>query len=38
MSSKNNKKIKKRLQNIYGKGCFFERCDAAARIEAMGRD
>ncbi|MGN0992956.1 MAG: HNH endonuclease [Bacilli bacterium] len=31
-----NQKMKRKLQTIYGKGCFFERAHIAERIEAMG--
>ena len=36
MSSNKNKKMRRKLENIYGKGCFFERARIAERIEAMG--
>lgn len=34
--SKKNQSLKRKLQSIYGKGCFFERAHVAERIEAMG--
>lgn len=34
--SKKNQSLKRKLQSIYGKGCFFERARVAERIEAMG--
>lgn len=36
MSSK-NKKMRKRLAELCGEGCFFERANVAQRIEQMGR-
>lgn len=34
--SSDNKKIRKRLEQTYGKGCFFARAKCAERIEKMG--
>lgn len=34
--TKKNKKIRKELERIYGKGCFFDRAKVAERIERMG--
>ena len=36
MSSKNNKKIRQRLEKIYGKGCMFQKACIAERIEEIG--
>lgn len=36
MSGSKNKKMRKKLAQIYGKGCFFKRGKVAERIEAMG--
>lgn len=36
MSSKKNKKIRLRLEQVYGKGCMFKKARIAERIEAMG--
>ena len=33
---KSNRHIKRKLERIYGKGCFFSRAHIAERIEAMG--
>lgn len=33
---KSNRHIKRELERIYGKGCFFNRAHIAERIEAMG--
>lgn len=35
MSSKKNKKARKELERIYGKGCFFARAKIADRIETL---
>lgn len=36
MSSKNNKRARELLEEMYGKGCMFKRARIAQRIEAMG--
>lgn len=36
MPSKKNKKIRKRLEKIYGEGCFFDMANIAERIESIG--
>lgn len=35
--SKSNKRIRKQLERIYGKGCMFERANIEARIEEIRR-
>lgn len=36
MSSSKNRKIRKQLEQLYGRGCFFARAHIAERIEALG--
>lgn len=36
MSSKNNKRARELLEEMYGKGCMFKRARIAQKIEAMG--
>lgn len=38
MSSKKNKKIRMRLEKMYGKGCFFARARLAERLEQIDKD
>lgn len=35
-SNKSNRKIRRNLEKVYGKGCFFARAHCAERIEKMG--
>lgn len=34
--SNSNKNARRKLEQVYGKGCFFTRAEIAKRIEAMG--
>lgn len=36
--SKANKRIRRQLEKIYGKGCMFERANIEARIEEIRRN
>lgn len=36
MSKNKNRQMRKQLERLYGKGCFFERAHIAEKIEAMG--
>lgn len=36
MSKNKNKQMRRQLERLYGKGCFFERAHIAEKIEQMG--
>ena len=38
MSSKSNKRARKELERIYGKGCFFARARLAERLEQIDKE